>query len=371
MDGLVACCSTIPKVDRETGPRAALQSAAEAPVRDTLGYCRHTGTLTVYRHGFQQRPAVRPVTICPVSGLPIYGGHSPRGAGSKRGAIKGFSSRAALRLRTFLLTHKVEGSQVWDVTLTIPGEVTPDEWDALKRRMFKRWERAGFGVVWRVELQKRGTPHLHCVVWTPADMPVEKRNQLLYVSWWECLPEEKRFAAGAWKHAAHVKGPYTDIEQSPKWLAYVAAHASKRKKEQLGWQGKQWGRINEGLFEERQAMVEVSMTFEEEKKFKRLLSRYLNALSRGHRLKLMRRGIKPKRRLRRMFFPNGCKTTRIMDPNVITRMIGHVKTMTEGLNEPAGGEIRIADKASNLPKAFGQAAARAAATEPPPGARHV
>lgn len=39
--------------------------------------------------------------------------------------------------------------------------------------------------------------------------------------------------------------------------------------------------------------------------------------------------------------------------------------------ESASGEIRIADKALNVPEAFGQAAARAAVTEPPPGGRHV
>lgn len=323
--GLEAICAPIPKVDRESGRRATLLSVADGPDRAPLGYCSHTGTLTVYRHGFQQSPARRLRRVCPVSGLPIHGASQGQGKGGVRGQIKGFSSKASLRLRTWLLTHFVEGGQLWDVTLTIPGEVNPEEWDRLKRRMFKRWERAGFGVVWRVELQKRGMPHLHCVVWTPEGMPMEKRNHLLYAAWWECLPDENRYSRGAWKHAAHVKGPYTDIEQSPKWLAYVAAHASKRKKEQLGWKGKQWGIINRGLFRERPPLVKVTMTSDEERRFKRLLSRYLHARSREHRLRLMRKGIKPRRRLRRMFFPNGCKTTRIMAPHVVTRMIEHVK----------------------------------------------
>jgi hypothetical protein len=235
------------------------------------------------------------------------------------------SSKASGRLRHWLLTQHCPWGQLWDVTLTIPGGVTPEEWDKLKRRIFKQWERAGFAVIWRVELQKRGTPHLHCVVWTPADMPIERRNHLLYVAWWECLPEEKRFSAGAWKHAAHVKGPYTDIEQSPKWLAYVAAHASKRKKEQLGWKGKQWGIINRSLFSEREPMVEVSMTRQDEKVFERTLSRFLFSKSRARRTYLRTKGIKPKSRLRRMFFPSGCKKTRLLDPAVVLRMIEHSK----------------------------------------------
>lgn len=335
-----------PEVEGITGRCAAAAVAAADPVSPPLGYYPHTGTLSVYRHGFRQKPAARPVSVCPVSGLPIYGSRpAPKGRG-KRGQITGFSSEAALRLRSWLLTHYVEGGQLWDVTLTIPGDVTPEEWDRLKRRIFKRWERAGFGVVWRVELQRRGTPHLHCVVWTPAAMPMEKRNQLLYVAWWECLPEEKRFSAGAWKHAAHVKGPYTDIEQSPRWLAYVAAHASKRKKEQLGWQGKQWGIINRTQFVERKPMVEVSMTFEEEKRFKRLLSRYLHSKSREYRAKLMKRGIKPKRRLRRMFFPAGCKSTRLMSPELVCRMVEAVKRTA--VNETEGARIGVATTQSRV-----------------------
>jgi len=321
-----------PEVDREPCPRAARSSAAERPDAGALGYCSHTGTLSVYRHGFQQSPALRKgVIICPQSGLPIHAGavgSRKAGTESKRGTIETFSAKAALRLRTWLLTQHVAGAQMWDVTLTIPGAITPAEWDLLKRRLWKRWERAGFAVVWRVELQRRGIPHLHCVVWTPADMPIEKRNALLYVAWWDALPDEKKFAPGAWAHAAHVKGPYTDIEQSPKWLGYVAAHASKHKKEQLGWKGKQWGIINRERFEERPALLQVELTIDEERRFKRTLSRYLHSKSRAHRARLMQKGIKPKRRLRRIFFPRGCKTTRIMEPETITRMVEHVKAMT-------------------------------------------
>lgn len=321
-----------PEVEGITGRMASAQAEVSGPVTPALGYYAHTGTLSVYRHGFQQRPCTRRgVITCPQSGLPIHAGAvgpGRRNGGGQRGAIEGFSAAAASRLRTWLLTHHVAGAQMWDVTLTIPGDVTPAEWDLLKRRIWKRWERAGFAVVWRVELQRRGIPHLHCVVWTPADMPIEKRNALLYVAWWDALPDEKKFAPGAWAHAAHVKGPYTDIEQSPKWLAYVAAHASKRKKEQLGWKGKQWGIINRSRFEERPALLEVELTPEEERKFKRTLSRYLHSKTRAHRAKLLQRGIKPKRRARRIFFPRGCKITRIMEPGTISRMIEHVKEST-------------------------------------------
>jgi len=339
-----------PQVEGSTGRCAAAEAAAAEPVsRASLGYYAHTGTVSLYRHGFHQTPPKVQIGVCPVSGLPIYGtGRKAGPSRGKRGRIEGFSSAAAGRLRHWLLTQHRKGGQMWDVTLTIPGEVIPEEWDTLKRRIFKRWERGGFAVVWRVELQKRGTPHLHCVVWTPGEMPLEKRNALLYVAWWECLPAEKRFSAGAWKHAAHVKGPYTDIEQSPKWLAYVAAHASKRKKEQLGWKGKQWGIINREMFSEREPMLHVTLSRDDEKKFNRTLSRYLFAKSREHRQKLITKGIKPRSRLRRLFFPSGCKKTRLIDPELVRRMLTHAK------DSPI------------LAKPSGHAAARAATTDPPP-----
>ena len=355
-------CEAEPQVEGFTGLRAA-SSAAEGPVSAPLGYYPHTGTLTVYRHGFRQRPAARPISICPISGLPIYGSRAAPKSRGKRGEIKGFSSEAALRLRSWLLTHHVEGAQLWDVTLTIPGDMTPEEWDLSKRRLFKRWERAGFGAVWRIELQKRKQPHLHVVLWTPPVSELGEKFLLIVHSWLECLPKKNREHVGATDHAIHYKGPYSDIEQSPKWLSYVAAHASKRKKEQLGWQGKQWGIINRAIFQERKPMVEVSMTFDEEKRFKRCLSRYLHARSKEHRTKLRKKGIKSRRRLRRMFFPSGCKTTRIMDPSVVTRMIAHVKSER--------CEIQTTERALNVPKVIGQAAARAAATEPPQESRHV
>lgn len=323
MSSTVQACETEPQVEGFTGLRAA-PSAAEGPVSAPLGYCSHTGTLSVYRHGFHQKPAARPISVCPVSGLLIYGSTHQRGGGGIRGEIKRFSTKAAARLRHWLLTQHVEGSQLWDVTLTIPGEMSPEEWDLSRRRLFKRWERAGFAALWRIELQKRKQPHLHVVLWTPPVLLGEKFLLIVH-AWLECLPKKNREHRGASNHAIHYKGPYSDIEQSPKWLAYVAAHASKRKKEQLGWKGKQWGVINRASFSERQPMIEVSMTFEEEKRFKRLLSRYLHARSREHRTKLRKKGIKSTKRLRRMFFPNGCKSTRIMEPNVVSRMAEHVK----------------------------------------------
>lgn len=314
-----------PKVDGMAGRRVALQGATPDSAEPSLGYYGHTGTLRVFPHGFSLKPLPRQMGVCPVTGLPVFGGvRLPPSKGGKRGKIEGFSSKAAARLRHFLLTEGAEGL-LWDLTLTIPGDISPDEWYKLQRRLFKRWERAGFAIVWRVELQKRKVPHLHCIAWTPSGMPAEARNKLIYQAWWWSLPEEKRWADGAWAHCCHVKGPYTDIEQSPKWLAYIAAHAGKRKKEQLGWKGKQWGIVNRKLFSPRSPMLDVDLSAGQEKLFKRTVSRFLFAKTRDHRKKLRARGIRTRSRQRRLFFPNGCKAMRIMQPEIVRKIVDYVR----------------------------------------------
>lgn len=320
----VASRSTSPKVDRGSGRCAPRLSGAAEPDGDPLGYCVHTGTLAVYSHGFLHTPPTVKQATDPESGLGIRLGEGPP-IGAKRGRIVEFSAAARRRLRTHLLTLHVPGYDVWDLTLTIQsdgiGDVTGEEWDKAKRRIFKRWTRAGFGAKWRIELQRKNqTPHLHCVVWTPPDMDKHKRDALLNFGWWECLPEEKRYRTGAWEHATHVKGPYTDIEQSPEWLSYVAGHASKHKKEQLGWIGKQWGTVNASLFRERPPILEMELTHREEIHLKRTVSRYLYAKTREYRNALRAKGIKPKGRQRRLFFPRGCRAMRIMPPQVVKRI---------------------------------------------------
>lgn len=363
---LVACRSITPKVERGSGRAAPRSSGAPEPDNGSLGYYVHTGTLTVYPHGFLHQPPPSSMATDPETGLGIRQGDGPP-IGGKRARITGFSAAARRRLRTDLLTLYVPGYDVWDVTLTIQseciGDITPEIWDKAKRRLFMRWTRAGFAAKWRIELQtKNQTPHLHCVVWTPPTDDKYKRDALLNFGWWECLPEHKRHMKGAWDHATLVKGPFHDVDQSVEWLQYVAGHTSKHKREQLGWIGKQWGTVNAALFVERPPIVEIELTAREEVFLKRTISRYLYAKSREFRNKLRAEGKKPKGRLRRIFFLRGCRALRIMTPQVAERIAEEILARRErfealSLGPVESGEIQIAERRSNVPKALGQAAA--------------
>lgn len=146
----------------------------------------------------------------------------------KRGEIEGFSSSSASRFRRRLLQY-VGTRPAWAITLTIRDFQSPERWRRCVDSFSKRVVRLGDSGFWRVELQKRGTPHLHCLAYT--NNPSAWRDAWLAV-WGVSDPDHKRFA---------VK--FTSATGSG-WLTYVATHATKHKSDQLGWLGRQWGIFN-------------------------------------------------------------------------------------------------------------------------------
>jgi hypothetical protein len=209
------------------------------------------------------------------------------------------------RLRTYLLENEVEGRDLWDVTLTIPGDISLEDWDLSKRRYFRRLERASVGVVWRVELQTRKTPHLHLIVWVPKGSSQVEVHKLIRFSWLECLPDVNRYHEFAFRYAVVLKGPFTDAKQAPEWMAYLAGHASKKKQSQLGWVGKQWGVVGRRLFASRPSLLRIPVYSDQEKWFKRLLSRFLYSKQRAKYLCRIAQGKKGLRRpIRRKHRPN-------------------------------------------------------------------
>lgn len=180
---------------------------------------------------------------------------NPSGSGGgKRGKVTGLSKGTAARLRRWLITQYVPltspDGRVFEVTLTIPGEVSVDEWHAARNKWRKRLTRAGCAATTRVELQKRKQPHLHAIVYLPEGTP-EQWLSLTVETWLECLPERCRDHNGAKAHAFQAK-PALMFEGAlvpdEAWLRYLVGHQSKRKASQLGWKGKQWAVINRKLF---------------------------------------------------------------------------------------------------------------------------
>jgi len=161
---------------------------------------------------------------------------NPSGVGSSRGKITEFSRNSSRRLRLQLLTQFVPHKQIYSFTFTTPSVFTPEEWRVLINKWNNTCNYYGWAGVWRVELQRRGTPHLHCVIWLSDDFLVDVVKEK-----WVSLVGGFQFPDMACVFSSGLDS---------KWIMYITAHISKHKKEQLGWQGRQWGVWCRALFEE-------------------------------------------------------------------------------------------------------------------------
>lgn len=238
--------------------------------------------------------------------------------GVKRGKIEGFSAQAALRLRRFLIGYHVPDTLlIYHGTLTVPGEVSPDEWRASLRRWSMRVQRAGAAVVWRVELQKRKQPHLHFIGWVPkfgGDHMAQFKAMRSFspAGWLECLPDRCAAHRGARFHAVHLRVvEHEDIA----WLAYAVGHSAKQKRSQLGWKGKQWGIINRAAFVPRPSTT-VNLTDWQIVTVGRLWRRWLRSLQNPS---------KPRRRIRAW----SASWSRLVAPAVVDRIHAAAKSIEE------------------------------------------
>lgn len=114
----------------------------------------------------------------------------------KRGEIKGWSSSSRKRMREWMLTHQgAEGFRTFGLTLTVPGPpLEPDRarwlWNHFAKHCIVR---GGMGAVWRIEVQKRGAVHWHCLLVAPK--------------WWS-LRNLKRRMTEEWLNALDLLPPW-------------------------------------------------------------------------------------------------------------------------------------------------------------------
>ena len=204
----------------------------------------------------------------------------------KRGDVKGWSTASRKRMRDFLLTHEpVDGLQSFGVTLTIPGNrLAADERTVVApsplecRRLLDHFAknyvvRNGCGMVWRLEIQKRGVAHWHCILAAPRG--AEHKGERMAIDcavrmWWlDALRQlgKHRFAQ-TWKGREVIVGPCyhgqipgadrkaVDVQGDGgrgAWLRYLQDHATKAKQEQIaeGF-GRHWGVVGRTKFAEQQ-----------------------------------------------------------------------------------------------------------------------
>lgn len=190
-------------------------------------------------------------------------------ARARRAEITTLSRASAARLRKRLA--QVKGPEGWvcfGATLTVPGPpITAAQWrrlwDAYRHRLLRPGE---ICLIWRIELQERGQPHIHCICWAKNgswDMRLQWLDNLgllgPFEGDWDVRDENglwkterisvqhRAFWKGAQEHA--VKIALVGERDNMGWWRYLAAHASKSKQAQLGWKGRQWGVLNGKLLD--------------------------------------------------------------------------------------------------------------------------
>lgn len=289
-----------------------------------LGYCAHTATISLYPQGFILSPVNPSRRWAVASNGELFGGKG-------RGKIRTFSAQAAYRCRQFLLTYHVPDFEIWDVSNTIPGTVTDEEFERAHDNYAQMIRRAGGGAVIRIELQRRKEAHTHCAIWLPKNLDRTKRDYLLHAGWIHCLPEANQLHPHAWARATKVKGPYNFVQQSHKWFEYLAAHTSKKKQAQLGYEGKQWTVINRKIFAPHDPL-HMDLSSEQEKRFKRTLTRWIHSHSmrtfRKDYDKRKEKGL-PIRKPKRMFLFHNQRWLRLIHRGVVVQVAEWVKLNEE------------------------------------------
>jgi len=104
-----------------------------------------------------------------------------------RGEIKGFSRASRRRLLELFARLDVTGTRAKFITFTFAGTPTPKEAKQALRRLIMRLQRRypEWSAVWRMEAQKRGSPHFHMLAF---NLPYIPQKELLKM-WSECTRE--------------------------------------------------------------------------------------------------------------------------------------------------------------------------------------
>lgn len=226
------------------------------------------------------------------SGLAVNKPLAPTKPSNKRGVrgdITGWSAASRRRLREWLLCHKPSKNQeAIGITLTIPG---PPVSITLAKKCFDDFSKHycahnQIGMVWRLEIQKRGSYHWHALASVPCASKRESapkhRFAPLALAWLACLDKLgpcdhitdtctqlnclRSDLFGALQHAVDIQ---MDGDNGA-WLRYLQDHASKCKQEQIPENvGRQWGVVGRRFFDASEC--EQFLRFPDDASFYRFL----------------------------------------------------------------------------------------------------
>lgn len=202
-----------------------------------------------------------------------------KGKDGTGGEITEFTPQARARLRRALMTRYVPDSDRYGMTLTVPwiadnfGPLMDEFRECVHRFevIFRRLLPTS-AYIDRIELQQRGAPHLHAVVYVArtdaralvgTGAPARPRQPAACVA--RAVSDALR---DAWIRAVSPCGPHggdwdafgihgADLDAMPdegRLMRYIFDHTSKAKQAQLGYKGKQWGMVGKSNLLTREAL---------------------------------------------------------------------------------------------------------------------
>ena len=206
--------------------------------------------------------------------------------GGKRGIIHTLSAQSRRNLRNWMLWHRPpDGWSTWALSLTIPGE--PSDADACSAFLhFTRdyIQKNGCGLLYRLEKQRRGVIHFHCILATPPNEKPCYWKFFMYESWERCVDRlgplnlwpvnkgntlytgRRSDAPGAQRHMFDMQNGGGDA----RWMRYLQDHTSKHKGEQIAHDvGRHWGVVGRKWWKD--VPPGDRLYFENEKSFRRFL----------------------------------------------------------------------------------------------------
>jgi hypothetical protein len=198
---------------------------------------------------------------------------------SKRGVVTGWSESATRRNTKFLYSvdHNALTGYGYALTLTLRDlPPTPQDWANLVLKLFKRL-RKSFPLLryhWVTEWQKRGVPHLHCVVYFENPLTPQELHKIKN-DWCTSAKSALPLCGRLPMVTSQTVKPVTD---SQGWTKYLAKHGSRglkhyqRAGKPAQWlkTGRMWGKG--GKWPTREAEGEV--TLNQFHKLRRLAKRW-------------------------------------------------------------------------------------------------
>jgi len=176
---------------------------------------------------------------------------------SKRGVIHGFSCHSRSRLRSVLVDTQSDKQQ-FSLTLTVPGDPDADYSRIAFQRFAKMFKGVDAALIWRKEVQSRGSEHWHCLLWTEHPYDI--------VAFWQKAIWARMSCRGA--HLYSVK--LDKITDCSLWSRYMQEHMSKEKTAQIAQSGRQWGIINRKLLSPAQIEASFNLTKKQWDEYRRV-----------------------------------------------------------------------------------------------------